>query len=298
MAAFSLFVYFIALCSLGFVSSTSLSRSSFCPKESDFFLYGVRSQCPFSAVPSSPLQVDGDYIDGTLTNYKEVGYTSVLFYASWCPFSLRLRHTFEALSFLFPQIEHVLVEQSSTLPNVLSKYGVHSFPSILLVNGTSRVRYRGQKDILSLVRFYNRITGLKPIPYYSDAELVTIESVGKPVIQLPKFSSTNNILKSEPLLTFSFVFICLRIAIFKLPHMLHQLNNLCRSYMPHLNLEIFGETRQLMGRVLHMLDIRRAWAKLRLYKTKNIHKGARNARVWASSLASVSLGESSSSRST
>ena len=212
--------------------------------------------------------------------------------------------------------------------SVLSKYGVHSFPSILLVNGTSRVRYRGRKNILSLVRFYNRITGkvllffhmwcvcvcvcgwscsnefclvisgLKPIPYYNNAELVTIESVGRPVIQLAKPSSPNNILKSDPLLAFSFVFVCLRVAMFKLPHVLHQLNNLCRSCVPHLNLEIFGETRQLMGRILQMLDIRRAWAKLRLYKTKNIHKGARNARVWASSLASVSLGESSSSRST
>uniref|UniRef100_A0A0A0KWM7 Uncharacterized protein n=1 Tax=Cucumis sativus TaxID=3659 RepID=A0A0A0KWM7_CUCSA len=57
MAAFALFVYFLALCPFGFVSSSSLSRSSICPKESDFFLYGVRSQCPFSAVPSSPLQV-------------------------------------------------------------------------------------------------------------------------------------------------------------------------------------------------------------------------------------------------
>ncbi|KAG6603430.1 5'-adenylylsulfate reductase-like 5, partial [Cucurbita argyrosperma subsp. sororia] len=246
----------------GFVSSKSLSRSSFCPKESDFFLYGVRSQCPFSEISSSPLQVDGNYIDGTLTNYETIGYTSVLFYASWCPFSLHFRHTFEALSFIFPQIEHVLVEQSSTLPNVLSKYGIHSFPSILLVNGTSRVRYHGQKDILSLVRFYSRITGLKPIPYYSDRDLVTIESVGKPVIQRQH-------IEDEPL-----------------------------SYIPHLNLEIFGETRQLIGRILHMLDIRRAWAKLRLYKTKNFHKGARNARVWASSLASVSLGESSSSRST
>lgn len=132
------------------------------------------------------------------------------------------------------------------------------------------------------------MSGLKPIPYYNDDELLTIESVGKPIIQLPKTSSPNNILKSEPLLTFSFVFICLRIAIVKLPRVLYHLNNLWRSYIPHLNLEIFGETRQLMGRILHMFDIRRAWAKLRLCKTKNFHTGARNARVWASSLASVS----------
>lgn len=140
------------------------------------------------------------------------------------------------------------------------------------------------------------MSGLKPIPYYDDSELVTIESVGKPIIQLPKTSPPNNILRSDPLLTFSLVFVCLRIAIFKLPHVLYHLNNLCRSYKPHLNLEVFGETRQLMERILHMIDIRRAWAKLRLCKTKNFHKGARSARVWASSLASMSLGKSSSSR--
>lgn len=142
------------------------------------------------------------------------------------------------------------------------------------------------------------MSGLKPVPYYNDHELVAIESFGKPIIQLPKTtSSPNNILKGEPLLIFSIVFICLRLAISKLPHVLCHLSNLWRSYIPHLNLEIFGETRQLMGCILHMVDIRRVWAKLRLCKTKNFHKGARNARVWASSLASVSLGESSSSRS-
>ncbi|KAG6595500.1 5'-adenylylsulfate reductase-like 5, partial [Cucurbita argyrosperma subsp. sororia] len=298
MAAFSLFVYFLALTPLGFVSSKSLPRSSFCPRDSDFFLYGVRSQCPSSVVPNLPLQVDGKFLDETLTSYKKNGYTSMFFYASWCPFSLRLHPTFESLSSLFPQIEHLVVEQSSTLPNVLSKYGVHSFPTLLLVNRSSWVRYRGPKDILSLVRFYNRVTGLKSVPYYNEDELLRIESVGRPIIERSKISSPKNILKSEPLLTFSFVFICLRIAIVKLPHVLYRLNNLWRSYMPHLNLEIFGETRQLMGRIFHMVDMRRAWAKPRLCKTKNFHKGARNARVWASSLASVSLGESSSSRST
>lgn len=44
------------------------------------------------------------------------GYTSVLFYASLCPFSRSIYPAFEALSLMFPQIEHLAVEQSSSMP--------------------------------------------------------------------------------------------------------------------------------------------------------------------------------------
>jgi len=61
-----------------------------------------------------------------------------------------------------------------------------------------------------------------------------------------------------------------------------------------LNLGIFGEWNHLLERVLHVIDLKKLWSKLRLCnKTRNFQKGAKNARVWAS-LASVSLGESSS----
>jgi hypothetical protein len=81
------------------------------------------------------------------------------------------------------------------------------------------------------------------------------------------------------------------------PKVLTHLKAFWVLYVPHFNLGIFGETSQLMGRILHMVDVRRIWTKLRLCKTRNFHEGAKNARVWASSLTSVSLGESSSARS-
>lgn len=62
------------------------------------------------------LQVDGNFIDRALASKQKTGYTSVLFYASWCPFSRSLYPTFEMLSFMFPQVEHLAVEQSSAFP--------------------------------------------------------------------------------------------------------------------------------------------------------------------------------------
>lgn len=65
------------------------------------------------------LQVDGESLDRALTSKQRNAYTSVLFYASWCPFSRDVRPTFEALSSMFPQMEHYTIEQSSALPRYL-----------------------------------------------------------------------------------------------------------------------------------------------------------------------------------
>lgn len=43
--------------------------------------------------------------------------------------------------------------------SVFSRYGIHSVPSILVVNQTSRVRYYGRKDLASMVEFYKKTTG-------------------------------------------------------------------------------------------------------------------------------------------
>ena len=109
--------------------------------------------------------------------------------------------------------------------------------------------------------------------------------------------SPKEISSREPYLVFSILFLCLRILLFVFAKILLHLRALWVSYIPHLNMQIFGETSQVMGRVLHMVDVRRIWTKLRLCKTRYFHERAKSARVWASSLASVSLGESSSARS-
>ncbi|KAJ7971890.1 5-adenylylsulfate reductase-like 5 [Quillaja saponaria] len=241
-------------------------------------------------------QVNGNFIERALTHRKGPAYTSVLFYASWCPFSHSMRTTFETLSSMFPQVEHLALDQSDALPSVFSRYGIHSVPSILLMNQTSRVRYHGPKNLISLVQFYRRTTGLGPIQYFPEDQQTSLGSNEKSILHFLHGSSAKDISRTEPYLVFSILFLCFRVLLAVFPKILSRLKSFWFSYVPHFNLDIFGETSQMMVRVLDMIDVRRVWTNLRLCKTRNLHEGAKSARVWAS-LASVSLGESSSTRS-
>ncbi|XVF30806.1 hypothetical protein REPUB_Repub16aG0090100 [Reevesia pubescens] len=271
--------------------------SSICSHEADVFINNLQFQCSPSISPIAPLKVNGDFLDRALTSKQRNDYTSVLFYASWCPFSRSLNPKFDILSSMFPQLEHLAVEESSASPSIFSRYGIHSLPSILIVNQTSRLRYRGPKDLHSIVQFYEKTTGFEPVQYIAENEPVVSGDHNKYMLQSWNKSSPMEIVKQEPYLAFALLFLCLRVLLSIFPEVLSRLKALWVSYAPHLNLEIFGETSQLFARALHMVDVRRVWTKLRLCKTRNFHQGAKSARVWASSLASVSLGESSSGRS-
>lgn len=72
------------------------------------------------------LQVDGNFLDRAWTSKQRNDYTSVLFYASWCPFSQSLRPKFDILNSLFPQVEHLAVERSSALPRCVVTYPAFS----------------------------------------------------------------------------------------------------------------------------------------------------------------------------
>lgn len=60
--------------------------------------------------------MDGNFLDSFLMSKQHSGYTTVLFYASSCPFSQSIWPMYEALSSMFPQIDHLAVEQSSAMP--------------------------------------------------------------------------------------------------------------------------------------------------------------------------------------
>ncbi|XP_047159636.1 5'-adenylylsulfate reductase-like 5 [Vigna umbellata] len=279
--ATSLLLLFITCFSLlpSSYSSTSLPSAS--------FLYDLHSQCSLIVSPNPPLQVDGNFIEGVLSSRKRVGYVSVLFYASWCPFSHRILPEFEILSSMFPQVEHVALEQSSALPSLYSKYGIHSLPAILLVNRTSRVRYHGPNNLDSLVEFYARNTGLEARDKVVVGELSNLMSDEHSTI---KGFSLGEISRREPYLALSILFLCLRIILSVFPTIMPHLKAFCSSYFNHLSFQKLG---QVMERVLHVMDVKRIWTKLELCKSRSFHERARSARVWASSLASVSLGDSS-----
>ncbi|CAN1245967.1 5'-adenylylsulfate reductase-like 5 [Linum grandiflorum] len=285
---------FLFLFTIRFVSSsgtTTLPDSNTCPTDLVLFVYNLQSQCHPSISSNPPLQVDGNFVERALTSPPRNAYTSVFFYASWCPFSRSMRPKFESLAAMFPQIEHLAVEQSSAFP----RYGIHSFPSILMVNQTMKVRYRGPKDLQSLVQFYVKTTGHEPVQYLTETKATNLESRGNSILQPWDGSPLEQVMRREPFLALSIFFLCFRVILFLSPKLLLHIKSFCSSNIPHLNLGMFGETSQLFERIIHLVDVRRIWTKLRLCKTRNFQEGAKNCRVWASSFASVSLGESSSS---
>ncbi|PIN00850.1 Thioredoxin [Handroanthus impetiginosus] len=286
------------MCVLG-VSATSLrlaASSSICERDFKAFIYDLNSQCPFSnPFSSSPIQVDGESFEKAMSSGQKDEYTAVLFYASWCPFSSIFVSKFSTLSSMYPQIKHLMVEQSSAMPSVFSRYGIHSVPSLLIVNQTTRMRYHGEKDLQSLINFYRRTTGLDLVVDIVEETSSSSES-GQKVFQPWNGGSLKERFLREPYLVLSVAFVTWRAFLYLFPEIVSRLMALWVACIPHLNLGIFGESRQLLWHVLHLIDVKRIWTKLKICKTRNFHQRARNAQVWASSLASVSLDRTSSSR--
>lgn len=64
-------------------------------------------------------KTDGESLDKALRSSQKDEVTAILFYASWCPFSTDVKLKFGALSSMFPQIRHVMVEQSKATPRLV-----------------------------------------------------------------------------------------------------------------------------------------------------------------------------------
>ncbi|KAM0943662.1 putative Thioredoxin domain, 5'-adenylylsulfate reductase-like protein [Dioscorea sansibarensis] len=281
-------------CVLSISSLASSTAESLCVPSPPAFLDAIELQCPVWVQPSPALEVTGDAIDQQLNRAPENAYYSVLFYASWCPFSLKFKPTFDALSSMFPQIRHFAVEQSSAMPILFSRYGVHSVPAVLLANRTSTVHFHGSKNLSSLAHFYKEITGLDPVTHFA------VDEPNDPAnskCSKPWNGSLNDMITKEPYLLPAFLYICLKMLAPVLAPIFSCLKAFWLSHAWRLNMGILGESSQLLERMHHVIDVKKLWSKVRLCnKNRNFQKSAKNARVWASSLASVSLGESSSTK--
>nr|GFA83771.1 5'-adenylylsulfate reductase-like 5 [Tanacetum cinerariifolium] len=157
------------------------------------------------------------------------------------------------------------------------------------------MRHRGQKEMQSLVDFYQRATGLAPAMYLTEDQIIFSENKSN-VLESHNKTRIKDIISREPYLTFSLFFLFLKALVYFYPNMISNLIALWLAYIPHPNLAIFGESKQLLARVLHLVDVNRAFNKLKLIKSRPFHNGARSARAWTSSLASFSLSKTSSSR--
>ncbi|XP_074576764.1 5'-adenylylsulfate reductase-like 5 [Curcuma longa] len=294
-SSFHLLAFLLVLSPAACLAHLRSAAQPLCPRSDLAFLGHLEFQCLPSIVLSPPVEVSGEMLEKELGYGMKSAYFSVLFYASWCPFSHSCRPTFDALSSMFPQIKHFLVEESSVMPSVFSRYGIHSFPALMLINGTTRLRYQGSNDLTSLVYFYKRTTGLDPV-MHPEIEPAGSGRVRTHVLQV---ESARELITKEPYLAFSVLFIFLRMSICFISAIYTRVKAFCASHAWHLNLRFLCESSHMLEQVLHLVDVKRLWSNLKLCnRTRNLRKGANNARVWASSLASVSLGESSTSKPT
>ncbi|KAG8048894.1 hypothetical protein GUJ93_ZPchr0009g2364 [Zizania palustris] len=243
------------------------------------FVAALRPACRASTEGFPAEEVNGDELVKELSGKAE--YTAVLFYASWCPFSQKMRPVFNDLSSMFPQIKHLAVEQTNVMPAVLSRYGVHSLPSILIAHGSYAFWPIGSKDLDSLVNFYTAVTDQEPLVYLGPRKLSTAGSTHHVKIWKDSISES---MKSEPYLALSILFICLRILVFFFPKIFSFIKGIWVKYFRHASLGIIAKLTQLLECVPHAVDVRKIWSKWRLMD------GTMNTSVWASSLASVSFG--------
>ncbi|GAB2222585.1 hypothetical protein Droror1_Dr00016704 [Drosera rotundifolia] len=292
---YSLCMFMFILLSSSLIGLVS-SSPAMCDQQSNTFLHDLKLQCPLSVSSSLPIEMDGDTLEQALKFKPENVYTAVLFYASWCPFSSEMRYKYDALSTMFPEIEHVAVKHSLVMPSLFSRYGVHSVPELFIVNQTAKVRYRGRKDLQAVEDFYKSTTGLVPVEVIAGDTSSTLTSSSKS-LQAWYHLPWNAMITKEPYLVLSILFLLSRAFLYFCPGILSRVAAAWIFYYRHLNLGIFGETRQLLVRGLNYIDFKRVSSKLKFCKARNLHRGARSARVWASSLASVSLGKTSSMRS-
>ncbi|KAJ4895061.1 5'-adenylylsulfate reductase-like 4 [Raphanus sativus] len=191
----------------------------------DYTFFELRDPtCPLSDEPLHFLAVtEGDerWLQTALDMIHEnkCNYVALLFYASWCPFSTSFRPTFHVISSLYSSIPHFAIKDSSVKPSTLSKYGVHGFPTLFLVNSTMMARYRGTRLLDSLVAFYSDVTGIEtldktsieksvPVPHLKGNNENNTETENCPFTWA---RSPENMIRQETCLALAVVFVLLRL---------------------------------------------------------------------------------------
>ncbi|KAK4745188.1 hypothetical protein SAY87_011500 [Trapa incisa] len=293
-------------------SALSGTDPALCEKESiSELILGFRdNHCPlhgFSDLLMFVRVTEGDEVSLqralNLIQRNSHKYVAVLFHASWCPFSRVFGPIFSLLSSLYPFIPHVSIEESAVRPSILSKYGVHGFPILFIMNSTTRVRYHGTRSLSSLVAFYNDVTGME-----SSTQDCTIledrrdippdhkEHGNHEVENCPFWwaRSPENLLQQETCLALATIFVILRLLYFLYPTIC-QLSYRIWEYIR--NVRLLSSLDNLLSYLKQAVPLRSCLREPS--KRRNLQEGAMNARVWASkSLARVEIGDASTSRCT
>ncbi|GAB2244870.1 hypothetical protein Droror1_Dr00000363 [Drosera rotundifolia] len=229
-------------------------------------------------------------------------YVAILFYASWCPLSQGFKPSFSALAFSFPSIPHFTIEESAVRSSILSKYGVHGFPTLFLLNSTMRIRFGGSRSFNSVSSFYSGVTGVTPdqlhsIPPNSAQRPSCPDKAEDAEEENCPFSwarSPENLLRQETYLALATAFVLLRLMYLVFPYLLDLARFVRRLRMQNpLIQSLRDHLLAYLNRGVHSLT-----CISRPCKRSNLHEGALTARTWASkSLASaVAIGDASTNR--
>ncbi|KAH7567743.1 hypothetical protein ACOSP7_010144 [Xanthoceras sorbifolium] len=285
-------------------------RAPSCPTESvtDSILGFRYSNCPLNSGTGSHdvvAVIEGDEVSLqralNMVHKNSHEYVAVLFYASWCPFSRTFRPGFSILSSFYPSIPHFAIEESAIRPSTLSKYGVHGFPTLFLLNSSMRVRYHGSRTLGSLVAFYGDITGIKTESW----DKASLNKVGHPSNHEKNdnmdeescpFSwarSPEHLLRQETYLALAIAFVILRFLYLFFPTLLVFGQFTWRRLIRNVKIEsLLEHPHAYLNRAIQLLNSLKEPCK-----RSNLQEGALNARAWASkSLATVSIGDASTSR--
>ncbi|KAL0730828.1 hypothetical protein Bca4012_026922 [Brassica carinata] len=200
-----------------------------------------------------------------------------------------------------PEAHLIIVPAAAThLDNCLivllrwgSDFSLHGFPTIILLNSTMRVAYRGSRTLDSLVAFYTDVTCIEPlakssfeknrhVPHFGDQN--NTEPENGPVSWVRRRSPPENLFCQETYLTLATVFVLLRLV-----HLI----------FPALVVFVkftWGRVSQNM-RSGSLLEHSVTMYLREPSMSSNLEEGAMSATAWASkSLATFSIGDSSSLR--
>lgn len=289
---------------------TCAAKAMSCPTESATeAIFGFRdSSCPANGVTRSVRSngvIAGDEVSLqralNLVHKNSHEYVAVLFYASWCPFSRMFKPTFSVLASLYPSIPHFAFEESAIRPSILSKYGVHGFPTLFILNSTMRVRYQGARTPGSLIAFYSDVTGIKTV----SLDQLSLGTAGSPPNHEKHDSneqescpfswarSPENLLRQETYLALASAFVLLRLLYVFFPTLISFAQCAWRRHIRNVRFGgLFEHPLAYLKRAVQLFNSLKEPCK-----RSNLQEGAMNARVWASkSLATVSIGDSSTSR--
>ncbi|XP_076947898.1 5'-adenylylsulfate reductase-like 4 [Bidens hawaiensis] len=261
--------------------------------------------CPFDNSSGAIAVIEGD--ESSLqkalnTIHKNTqSYVVILFYASWCPFSITFRPKLSIMASLYPSISHFAFEESVIRPSILSKYGVHGFPTLFVLNSTMHARYHGSRTIGSLMTFYTNVTGIL-------RESINGTSLGETIYEHDNqnmkgpdrcpFSwarSPENMLQHETYLTLATIFVVLRLLYWRYPYIMARARVSWTRRIPDIRFKSLWEhPLSYMKRAIQLFT-----SLTEPCKRSNL-RGPMNAKakaVWDSkSLASVSFGKASTSR--